>query len=111
MLRRFLSRAPGSQVGPISTSFWLCVGLLMTLINKGVQFEQQAIRNTRMGTAMLLALGTVALMARWRTVTQADSENSALQFEDELPPVILGLGLHRDGALTIEPPSSRPPLP
>jgi hypothetical protein len=90
----------------LHVTFWLCVGLLMTLIDKGVQFEQRAIRNTRMGVAMLLALGSTALLARWRTRAQAHTENSAVQFEDELPPVILGLGLHRDGTLTIEPPSS-----
>ena len=92
-------------------AFWLCVGLLMTLVKQGVQFEQRAIRNTRMGTALLLALGTAAFLARWRTVAQAQLENRELQFEDDIPPVILGLGLHRDGVLTIEPPSSRSPLP
>jgi hypothetical protein len=83
----------------------------MTLVKQGVQFEQRAIRNTRMGTALLLALGTAAFLARWRTVAQAQLENRELQFEDDIPPVILGLGLHRDGVLTIEPPSSRSPLP
>jgi hypothetical protein len=87
-------------------TFWLCVGFLMTLISKGVQFEQQAIRDARRGIAMLLALVAIAWLARRRTVAQAHSDEGTLQFEDDVPPLILGLGLHRDGALTIEPPSS-----
>ena len=92
-------------------TFWFCAGLLMTIVNKGVEFEQQALRSAGIGTVTLIALGIVALLARWRTEARAHTEKGEMQFEDDLPPVILGLGLHRDGALTIEPSSSHSPLP
>ena len=50
-----------------------------------------------------------ALLARWRTAAQAKSEEAELQFEEAPPLVIMSLGLHRDGALPIEPPPSQSP--
>ena len=89
-------------------TFWLCIELLMTLISKGVEFERRAIGDSRMGVLTLLGLGIAAVLVRWRTAAQATSDQAELVFEDAPSPAILDLGLHRDGALTIEPPPSRP---
>jgi hypothetical protein len=40
--------------------------------------------------------------ARWRTVAEAKSAETELQFEDDPPVEIFSLGLHRDGVLPIE---------
>jgi hypothetical protein len=45
----------------------------------------------------------------WRTAAKTQDEESELQFEEDISPAILSLGLNRDGALMIEPPSARHP--
>jgi len=91
-------------------TFWLCIGLLMTLISKGAEFERRAIGDATRGALTLLGLGIAAVLLRWRTAAQANSEQAELRFEDAPSPAIIGLGLHRDGALTIEPPPSHSPM-
>jgi hypothetical protein len=90
-------------------SFWLCIGLIMILISKGAEFERRALEDSTRYWSILVVFGIFVVLARWRTTTATRSEGAELQFEDETPPVILGLGLNRDGALTIDPPSSCPP--
>jgi hypothetical protein len=41
-------------------SFWLCIGLLMTLVRKWVEFEQQAIRNPHIAVATLVGLSIIS---------------------------------------------------
>jgi hypothetical protein len=91
-------------------SFWLCIGLIMILISKGAEFERRALEDSARYWSILVIFGIFVALARWRTTTATHSEEAELQFEDETPPVILGLGLNRDGAFTIDPPSSCPPL-
>ena len=79
-------------------TFWLCIGVLMTIISKGAQFEQQAIEDPRLAAVVLLVLGIAALSVRWWTTARAKSPEGSLQFEDTPEPAILGLGLNRDGA-------------
>ncbi|MEX2260344.1 MAG: serine hydrolase domain-containing protein [Bryobacteraceae bacterium] len=65
-------------------TFWLCIGLLLALIAKGVEFELHALRDPTSYVTMLVVLGIVAVVARWRTAVIA-SDESELQF-DEVPP-------------------------
>src|SRR5262249_27253473 len=88
-------------------TFWLCVGLLMTLVTKWVEFEQQAILNAHIAVATLVVLGIIAMFAALRTVMETLAEEGELQFEEDISPAILGLGLNQDGALMIEPPGAR----
>ncbi len=86
----------------IHVTFWLCIGLLMTLISKGAQFELRALVDARRYLSILIALGGIALLNRWQASATARSEGADVRFEDESAPVIVGLGLNRDGAFMIE---------
>ncbi len=66
--------------------------------------ERHALRQTG-STALMLALLVVACVAvRWTTVALARGEEQELRFEEEESPAVLGLGLHRDGVMSIGPP-------
>lgn len=92
-------------------TFWLCTGLIMILIGKGAEFERRALGDATRYSSICVVLGIIAALARWRTAVEAHSEGAELQFEDEPPPAIIGLGLNRDGALMIEPRSSQSSAP
>jgi hypothetical protein len=94
----------------IHLTFWLCTGLIMTLISKGAEFERRALGDLARYSIILAVLGFIVVLARWRTTAAAYSQGAELRFEEEAPPVIMSLGLHQDGALMVEPPSSRTPL-
>lgn len=81
-------------------TFWLCTNLLMLLVSKGVQYEQQALATRGRYVTLMLVLGGTACLTRWRTTAQANSEATEVQFEHESAAVIQGLDLHRDGVLT-----------
>ncbi len=68
------------------------------LVIKGAEVEQRALGNPAGLATMLALLGIAALCARWRTTTSAKSPEGSLQFEEAPVPVILPLGLNRDGA-------------
>ena len=86
-------------------TFWLCIGLLVQIIDGGAQLELRALRNSREYAAMIFLLLAVAIVARWRTVTQARSEDTDLRFEETTEPAIFALQIHKDGVvpLAIEP--------
>ncbi len=79
-------------------AFLGALGLLLGIV-KGVDFEGRALYDPASYTKMLIVLCVAAVLARWGTVSLAKSEETVVQFEDLAPPVILGLGLHRDGSL------------
>ena len=78
-------------------AFLAALGLLLLLV-KGVDFESRALYDSASYFKMLIVLGSAAILARWGTLTLAKSQETIVQFEDLEPPVILGLGLHRDGS-------------
>jgi hypothetical protein len=81
---------------------------LMFLILKAVEFERSALEDPANYAEVLVILVISAVCARWWTVAKANSEDTALQFE-EVPPVeVLVLGLYRDETLPIEPRPKRP---
>ena len=47
---------------------------------------------------MLLVLAAAAAFARWRTAAASKAKDAVLQFEEEMPPVILTLDLHPGNA-------------
>jgi hypothetical protein len=84
-------------------TFWLCVSLLVNLINWVAKFEMLALEDSAYYVPTILAFAIAATLARWRTVAVASSDEAELQFEDAPDPAILSLGLNRDGVTPIEP--------
>jgi hypothetical protein len=88
--------------------FWLCLGLLLGLIAKGVQLEQQALQDVTTLVVMVSILGVVWLCARWRTASLARSEAAAdLHFEEEPPGQMVTLDLYWLGDLPTPTQSTR----
>ena len=64
-------------------------------------FERHVLRGTG-GTVLMLALLIIAWVAvRRATLALAKREEQELRFEEEMHPVVLELGLHRDGVMPI----------
>lgn len=70
----------------------------------GADFERRALTDRTRYSGMLVVLTGGAVLAWWRTVRRANSAGSTVRFEEEEAPAIVGLGLHRDGFLSIDPP-------
>jgi len=83
--------------------FWLCLGLLLALIAKGVQIEQRALQDVTMYVGMLSVLGGVWLGARWRTASVASTVGADLHFEEELSDQMVTLNLSRTVGLLTPP--------
>jgi hypothetical protein len=90
--------------------FWLFLMLGLNVTLRGADFERSALSDPRKYLGILAMLSVAAIIAKWRTQANARSEATALQFEDEWSPVILSLGLHRDGTLPIEPAAPQSPV-
>jgi hypothetical protein len=71
------------------------------LVLRGVALEWRALHDPASYARMLIVLGLLAALARWRTVVLAKSQEAIVQFEEVAPPAILSLGLNRDGVLPI----------
>jgi hypothetical protein len=52
-------------------------------------------------TATLMLLAVAAAGVRWGNAARARLDEKELQFEEAPAPAVLGLGLHRDGVLTV----------
>ena len=76
---------------------------LMFLIIKGADLERTSFDSPSLYATVAGILALAAVLARWRTSTQAKSEESSVQFEDLEVPAIQSLGLHRDGGLPVDP--------
>lgn len=85
--------------------------LTIYLLDKAAHLEQSALQNTTLYAILLLLMSFAALFLRWRTTTLSRSEDAELRFEEEETPAVLELGLYKDGALMIGPPSSPTPSP
>jgi CubicO group peptidase (beta-lactamase class C family) len=68
------------------------------------KLERHALRETGSMVVMLALLVVVWLAVRWTTM--ARQEEQELRFEEEEPPAVLELGLHRDGVMPIGPPQA-----
>jgi CubicO group peptidase (beta-lactamase class C family) len=65
--------------------------------------ERHALRETASMLVLLALLVVVWIAVRWTTMALARQEEQELRFEEEEPPAVLGLGLHRDGVMSIGP--------
>ena len=86
----------------IHLTFWICIGLLVQIIDLGAKFERRALDIPEHYGVLVGVLGIAAIGTRWRTAAQAASDEAELQFEDVPPPTILALGLNRDGVVPME---------
>jgi CubicO group peptidase (beta-lactamase class C family) len=74
--------------------------------SNAILLEQHALRHT-LSTALMLALLVVACFAiRRTTLAVAAREELEPRFEEEIAPVVMSLGLHRDGVMSIGPPEA-----
>lgn len=74
-------------------AFLAVLGCLL-LIGKGAAFEYGALRSARAFANLVLLLGVVLVVIRWRTLAAANGSELRVPFDDSEPPVILGLGLN-----------------
>jgi hypothetical protein len=63
--------------------------------------ERHALRKTGSMVVMLAALALAWIAVRWTTSALAKRDERELRFEEEMPPVVMELGLHRDGMMPI----------
>jgi hypothetical protein len=94
------SYLPGKS--SVHMAFLGALGALLA-IQQGVMLEQRALAEPAIFAQMVGALFAAAFLARWRAVRFAKSDEAFVQFEEEDTQAVLVLGLHRDGALPIEP--------
>jgi CubicO group peptidase (beta-lactamase class C family) len=94
------SYLPGKS--PVHMLFLAAFGLTW-LAHLGVTFERQALQEPRTMTATLMLLAVAAAGVRWGTAARARLDERELQFEEVPSPAVLGLGLYRDGVLTVGP--------
>lgn len=73
--------------------------LLRLLLIKGAGFELYALSHPREYIKMTGILFAIGVATRWLTARLDLEEEPVVQFEEEEPPVIQGLGLFRDGVL------------
>jgi len=75
----------------------------MLLTTQGAEWERDSFDNPFLYAGIVGTLFVVTFLA-WRyNSSQARSEPLEVQFEDIETPTIQGLGLYRDGSLTLEP--------
>jgi hypothetical protein len=87
------SYLPGK--GNLQYAFWGCVLLVLPLINMGAKLEAQMLYSPVGYIAMILVLGIIATLARWRSSVVA-RPILGMQFDDVMPPDIFALKLHRN---------------
>jgi len=80
----------------------LCLMLGLNATYWAAYYERRALGDGGSYAVMMAVLITIALVAWWRTRDRAKSEDAPLDFEEAPVPVILGLGLHRDGVFPID---------
>lgn len=74
------------------------------------RLERRALQETASMAVMLAVLVFAWFCVRRLAMALAKREEQELRFEDEEPPLVMGLGLYRDGVMPIEnPPSTRTP--
>jgi hypothetical protein len=80
----------------------LLVGLILLATGPDTALlERHALRGTG-GTLLVLTLLVVAWVAIRRIAMMlARSQEQELRFEEEMPPVVMELGLHRDGVMPV----------
>jgi hypothetical protein len=77
----------------------VCLAALgvLFLIGRLAAFERRALDDPVAYAKLLAIFALAVVVVRWRTVAQARSEESFVQFEELPPPAVMALGLRRDG--------------
>ena len=73
--------------------------LLLMLLIRGVGFELYALSHPREYVTMTGILFVATALTRWHAARWDSGDEPVVQFEEEEPPVLQGLGLFRDGIL------------
>jgi hypothetical protein len=73
--------------------------LLQMLLIRCAAFELKALSDPALYSEMIGILFAAAAAARWCAVRRASADEPVVQFEEEEPPMLQGLGLFRDGVL------------
>ena len=73
--------------------------LLLMLLIRGVGFELYALSHPREYVTMTGILFVATALTRWHAARWDSGDEPVVQFEEEEPPVLQGLGLFRDGVL------------
>ena len=81
------------------------IGVLLFAL-EAAKLERDALRKTGSMALMLAVLAVVWICIRWTTVAMARREEPELRFDEEAPPAVQGLGLYRDGVMTIVAPQA-----
>ena len=92
------SYLPGK--GNLFFAAWIFVLALPALVWCAMR-ELRILQSAAETAALLTVLALVALAARWLNMAMVKSSGQELNFEEEAAPVILSLGLHRDGVLPV----------
>src|SRR6185295_1099239 len=77
------------------------IGVLVVGRNAAM-LERHALQETGSTTVMLALLVVACVCVRRTAMALAKREEQELRFEDEEPPLVMGLGLYRDGAMLLE---------
>ena len=93
----------------VHMAFLGAVGVLLGG-SQAARLERLALRETRSMVVLLAVLVSLWLVVRWATLALARTEEAELRFEEEIPPVIMGLGLYRDEVLLIGPGENPQPV-
>jgi CubicO group peptidase (beta-lactamase class C family) len=80
--------------------------VLIWFIVLSIQYERKALDEPALFVPAFIGLVVVWACLRWRTTAHASSEEAEVRFEEVAAPAVLRLGLNRDGAWPIEPPST-----
>jgi len=96
------SYLPGKS--QVHLAIWGAVSLLWFII-LSVRYELDALEDPARFVPALIGLAVVWACLRWRTAAHARREEAEVRFEELAAPAVLVLGLNRDGAWPMEPPS------
>ncbi len=77
-------------------TFWLCVGLIIKLVDTGAEGERSALENPLAFAALLAVLSATVVFFRWHNRRRVESDTELL-FEEEPSSIVLSLGLPLDG--------------
>ena len=79
---------------------------LIWFVMFSVKLERQVLQEPRGTITMMALFGVAAIAVRWGTAALGRIDEEELQFEEAPAPAVQELGLHRDGAMPIGPPSA-----
>ena len=80
-------------------AFWAYVLLAIPLLDRAMRLERRLLQGVGTTVSMLVVLGIVAALSRWRTNHHSQCGEGGLLFEESPPPAIHVLNLHKDGVL------------